>query len=209
MVVIVRVVDEGLQVQEFLGQAGFVVINGLEFCIYGSLGDANRYHAANLAASAWFAATGNQREQALVSAARWLDRQTWQGSPTTPGQCLAWPRTGVIDCDGQDVPDDVVPQEIVTAEFELALVLLQDPTVPSQPTLHGASNVQSVQAGSVSVTFFSPVHGGKLPVIANDLVKCFLEGFGSGGIGQALATGTGAESSFDDDDAPDLSGPLP
>jgi Putative DnaT-like ssDNA binding protein len=51
------------------------------------------------------------------SACLFLDHAyAWCGVRAVPGQALAWPRSGALDIDGFEIPDDVVPNEVVTAQ---------------------------------------------------------------------------------------------
>jgi hypothetical protein len=105
---------------------------------------------------AWMALDDTKAMQTLVSSTRMLNLLPWQGTatgtldgnPTT----LAWPRTGVI-VGGVPVDSTTIPDNITKASFELAVLILKDPTLPSK--LDQGSNVQSANAGG-GVTFFSP-----------------------------------------------------
>ncbi len=89
-------------------------------------------------------ATGGSRPYYLV-------RRTWTGSPATTIQRLAWPRIGMYDGNGNPIPSNVVPQELKEAQAELAgQLIISDTTLDNTATAEG---IQSVKAGSVSITF--------------------------------------------------------
>lgn len=127
------------------------------------------------AGTAWSGASSATREQALVTATRMLERQQWVGTqaPLSPGPWeLAWPRSGVTDQYGNAVSDAAVPQFIEDAECELALALLQDAS--AQSNADASSNIQSLQAGSASISYFRPVKAGRFPTIVQELIGFYL-----------------------------------
>jgi hypothetical protein len=85
-------------------------------------------------------------------------------------QALEWPRTGATDADGQPLPVDEIPVEIVHATFEAAIRELAKPGALA-PDLTPAIRTKRVKAGSVeteteyvgggfnSATTFSVIEG--------------------------------------------------
>lgn len=72
----------------------------------------------------WAALTTAEKESLLIRASSFLDAayyQHYRGQRKTQEQGLAWPRTGVTDCDGFAVADNVVPLPVQKATAELAL----------------------------------------------------------------------------------------
>lgn len=91
---------------------------------YVSLAEANSYIAdfpAGLQVT-WSALTDPQKQGLLMYSTRVLDQRTkyFGDLCVTPG-ALRWPRDGVTDCDGQPVPNDVIPDGLKMAVIELAL----------------------------------------------------------------------------------------
>lgn len=75
------------------------------------------------------------------------------GKKTNPPdeQNLPWPRANVVDDDGNDVPDDLIPANLKAAQIEAAFLDFNNPGA-LQPT--SASRVQkSVSVGPISVTY--------------------------------------------------------
>jgi hypothetical protein len=78
-------------------------------------------------------------------------RPVWLGSPATTTQALAWPRTGMHNQNGGDIPSDVIPQGLKTAVAELAGQLSKSDRFLDNSTL--VQGISSLRAGSVSLTF--------------------------------------------------------
>ena len=105
---------------------------------YADAADADAYYAGHLYASAWTAATADQKAVALVMAARLIDAEfQFNGTRTTAGQNLQWPRAMCPEPDNVHVPIsvllpipydyvqyDTVPKAVVQATCEMARELL-------------------------------------------------------------------------------------
>lgn len=192
---------------------GTVSISGKVFNIYGehrtdSVGvtSAVTYFAGSLNAGAWNAADTATQAQALITATRIMDKQRWVGAPTDPDtpQPLAWPRTGVSDCDGNAIPDDTVPDGIVFGTYELASAILADATVQTSDT--GGSNVRRTRSkdkvGDLETEreteYFTSTSikgsitaAGRFPATVQEYVRCYFGGSGIGGV-----TVVGAQEAF-------------
>lgn len=192
-----------------MGQVATITISATGYSAYGltsdPVADANTYFAARLGAAAWAAATTLTKQQALISAARMLDRRaTFTGDPTVEGQALAWPRDGATKC-GVAVADGTVPDDIALAEFELALALLVDADIQNSATT--GSNIRSAQAGSAAVEFFVPTIGTTIatqfPQPVHEIIKCYLDSSTARLSAAPVVTGTdpnccNQRSSFDE-----------
>ena len=172
---------------------GTVTISGNDFDIYGEAADADIYFLARVGAGVWDTASVEDRAKAQVSATRWLDRQNWVGQRTVLAQALEFPRTGLVDKDGNDVGSVSVPVLVEEASYELALLVLTDASVQANATT--GSNTRRVKAGSAEVEFFRPTDGTKLPTIAFEMIGLWLGG--TGGLG-ATASGCDETSTFAD-----------
>ncbi|GEM88178.1 DnaT-like ssDNA-binding protein [Meiothermus granaticius] len=111
---------------------------------YVSLEEANTYLAARLGAEAWAAAAEAQREAALITAARAIDRLPIIGRPVMPNQPMQFPRIWPPSMfirrrrndpfyDPEFPPDPLlysatlqtgIPQDVKRAQCEEALALL-------------------------------------------------------------------------------------
>ena len=175
---------------------------GTVYDVYISLAEADAYLEAQISATTWQGLTDSaddvdQKERAIVSATRFIDRQLWQGEKTDPYQLHAFPRTGLTYPDsGDDVPSDAVPQEVLDATAELASLLLDGSDVQSN-TDPGTNLVQSLKAGSVAISYFRGESLlSRLPTILDELL-----GFWLAGNAIAVSTtsyGTDRESQFED-----------
>lgn len=156
-------------------------------------------------------ATQLQQEQALISAARMLDRSVeFTGDETTSGQPRAWPRDGAANnCTGEDVTDGTTPDDIAFAEYELADILWLDADVAASSGT--GSNVKRVKASSAEVEFFTGTSGTgdetRLPTVVNDLAGCYVENSGISGGSWGTSDAEGVVG-YDPDDF-DLSQGLP
>ncbi len=172
-----------------------VTINSEEYNSYSTVAAADTYLNASLgaAADAWRAADADTKGRGLVTATRWLDGQTWLGEPTDPDQDFAFPRTGI---DGLE--DDETPDELVQASQELAAALVEDPDLR---TTLSETKLQSMSAGSVSLTYFrgeSVEVSTPFPSIIMDLIGQWLTTTGiAGGLG-VYTSGTCAENPLND-----------
>lgn len=183
-----------------------VTIGLLTYSVYARtadpVADLVAYFNARLgtAAAAVTAATADNRARSLIMAADFIDRVCrFSGEETVNGQARSFPRDGA-SCDGTAITDGTVPEELPTAEFELAGYLLQDATLYDGEG--SGSNVRRVQAGSASVEFFIPTINSakdrRLPVVVNDILKCLFEGAGDTFLPEA--SGTDVCNHFDEDD---------
>jgi hypothetical protein len=73
------------------------------------------YYGASLAGSP------QKKEAALRTAALFMNSLPWQGHRTFGrNQGLAWPRTGVVDGEGQEISETEIPEEIKNAQHIFA-----------------------------------------------------------------------------------------
>lgn len=91
-------------------------------------------------------------------------RRQWTGTPASTTQRLAWPRTGMLDQNGNAILSTVIPQALKDALSELAGQLgNEDRTLDNSVIVQGLS---SIKAGSVSLTF----NKGIIPQVIPDAV---------------------------------------
>ncbi len=194
-----------------------VNISGTDYEVYGDLANANTYFAGALNNDGWTAASFGDKNKALVSATRMFDRTFWVGASTLPmsktvpqpagTQPLLWPRTGVVDCGGLAVPDDVIPEDIVAGSFELANALLGDTNDTIETTPNSGSNLRSdmlrekvdVLETETAQEFFQPTlnTATRYPTQVHEYIRCYLSAGRGGSL--VVATGLCDDSSFDDD----------
>jgi hypothetical protein len=184
-----------------------ITIGAVDYSVYAltteAVDDADDYLAGKIG-STWSTATDLQKQQALISAARFMDRAVlWSGEKTLDAQPREWPRDGAVDgCSGGEaVPDGTTPDAIAHGEFELADQLFLDASI--QLGTGTGSNVKKVEAGSAKVTFFTGTSGTseetRLPTAVNDLVSCFIEGSDVAGFSWGTTDADG-DAGYDADD---------
>ena len=125
-------------------------------------------------------------DAAIMRGSQWLSAfPHWDGSQTCGrgNQGLAWPRTGVTDCNGDSIPDYEVPAEVKQATYLAALAELENPGVLS-PTITPGEQVRRVKVDVIEQEFMTPAQQGMTgktdPVTAlrpvltavGDLLKC-------------------------------------
>jgi hypothetical protein len=105
---------------------------------YAHVADGDAYHDGHLYATAWTGASADQKAVALVMATRLIDAEyQFNGTRTTAGQSLQWPRAMCPEPDNVHVPIsvllpipydyvqyDTVPKAVVQATCEMARELL-------------------------------------------------------------------------------------
>lgn len=153
---------------------------------YADVGDSITYFLDTLRSSRWTAVDVNTKSAALIDATRYLDRLNWIGTKTSSAQPLAWPRSGVVDKEGNVVDGGTVPSFIKEATYEVALRLAEDPSIIDNFSNQTGDNTKRVKAGDVEAEFFRPVEGSPvfdwlLPLLSHYLGgSTILGGFASG-----------------------------
>ena len=102
---------------------------------YTALAAANDYFDRRPHSSAWTRATEAEREAALIGATRHLDALDFEGFPTSNAQPLQWPRSYVLDRNGNLIPNDIMPAPLTIATCELALIALHQDLTKDAPAI--------------------------------------------------------------------------
>ncbi|SFU43761.1 DnaT-like ssDNA-binding protein [Xenorhabdus koppenhoeferi] len=110
----------------------------------------------------------------LFQAMDYLSTKRWKGSKANKNQPLAFPRKGIY-VDGGQVPDDVIPTQLINAQCRLAVDSLE---YDLTPTIGGEVLSEAV-SGAVSVTYAEGTNSGSpnLPWF-NAMLREFLSGSG-------------------------------
>ena len=123
---------------------------------------------------------------AILRASSWLSTYPeWDGSQTCGRglQGLAWPRTGVTDCNDDQVPDDEVPVEVKQSTYVASMAELVSPGILT-PTITPGKQKKSVKVDVIAEAYMTPVEqgitGGTNPLetlrpvltTVNDLLRC-------------------------------------
>ena len=91
---------------------------------YASIDTVDAYHAA-LGQATW---TGDDadKETAILRAMRYVENLQWNGTKTAQANPLSWPRDDTYDRDGVEYASNMVPDAVVNALCEAALIELTD-----------------------------------------------------------------------------------
>ena len=170
---------------------------------WADIKQANDYIGLSVNADAWNALAQDARVRSLISAFRLLNRVDWAGSITDPQQSTAWPRAGVT-VNGQPVDETIVPDAIVNAQIEYALLISQDATLVSASTGDPTAGTRSLKAGSAAIEFFNNnpntrIAGARrFPLAVHELITPYLAGAGANLLG-GVVSGNDDCSQFDDE----------
>lgn len=161
---------------------------------YITVTEADTYFEDAIHADFWEDATSDDKGKALVTAARMLDRQDWQGSKYGDPQTMEFPRSGLTDKNGDAVDETAVPQEVMDAQAELALALLENPALQSASST--GTNFKKLKAGSAEVEYIRATSGPRFQTIIDELIGLWLSG--SSHYSGPFVSGADNESSLSD-----------
>jgi hypothetical protein len=172
-----------------------VTIGTETFTVYQDVEEIDAYvvGAYGDAAAAWRAIVdADDKARIAVSVTRLLDRQSWAGEPTDSAQALAWPRTGLLDAQGQPLDPDTIPAAVLEAADELAMA-----TAAGEPTQTDPSQPQtrSLKAGSVAIEYFRPIDAPT--ILSQTIMQLVGLWLGGGAALVGVATGVDGCTNFD------------
>lgn len=125
---------------------------------------AEDYFDAHLYATAWTGAVLADQQKAVIMATRYLDKLVdWKGFKVDTAQPREWPRTGVL-INGDELPDDVVPADIVEAVLETALAFLTGNRIADTAKSTGVSSI-GLGNGALTLDFNEPDLQRNLPIL--------------------------------------------
>lgn len=128
----------------------------------------------------------NVTDAAILRASAWLSNYPdWDGELTCGRglQGLAWPRSGVTDCNGDAVPSNVVPIEVQHATYLASLAELANPGILA-PTVVPGKQEKRVKVDVIEVEYMTPADQGvttktnpaetlrPMFTAINDLLRC-------------------------------------
>lgn len=162
---------------------------------YVSVADADTYLDESVRAQeSWPFVDERDKERALVSAARQLERVRWAGTKAVDTRAMEWPRSGVTDKYGDELADDAVPQVVKDAQVELALEISLASDLETQTST--ADNTKRVKAGEAEIEFFKPTSGARFPAVVQELLVGLMAAGSS--LGYPYASGVDYESGLED-----------
>lgn len=117
---------------------------------YGSVAEADSYHATYTGSTVWANAETADKERALIVATQYLDivyGDRCRGLKGSQSQALEWPRVDAEDNDGYLYDSDEVPTRWKQACFELALRHVSGDELLAAETTPGRVAEESFQIG--------------------------------------------------------------
>lgn len=152
---------------------------------YVTVDNADSYFETRIDSAAWFDASDEIKDQALVTATQIVDDNAWIGSAVSLSQALAWPRKYAIYYDqrlGSEVSFSTteIPERVKTAVYEQALHL-----VNNEDLLAGTTQTfESISIGNISISDSNNdvARVPMKPLRVMQLIKPLLKA-GSGGMG--------------------------
>ena len=162
-----------------------ISIQGNSYDSYVSQDEANVYLLARIGSPEWSAASFTTKNQAVVTATRWINRilQRLTDESLIP--------------DPADDPGTPAPALIKDATSEAAYALVVDSSIQNKSAATSDNN-RLLQAGSAKLERFRPVTGTVLPTIAQQLVNEWIADVGGATITAGEASGTDGVTSFCD-----------
>lgn len=137
---------------------------------YATRAEADTYFADRAYATDWTGATDADKDKALILATTKIDMRDFYGTrtDTTTPQALKFPRSGLPLVDGIQYDSDEVPEPIINATFEEALI-----SIATNPTSTPRENqYRRVQLGKMEVEYRDTAVSWR-----RSLVNGYLKGF--------------------------------
>lgn len=134
-------------------------IGGANSNSYALVAEADAYFLTVLGGATWAALATELKENLLIEATRLLDLYyTWNGSRVDDIQRLGWPRMGAYYPDHRPIPEDIIPDAVKYATFDLALyVNTNSGFVMSDNTL------DSIKVGPIAIDFLDNKSPSSMP----------------------------------------------
>jgi len=115
----------------------------------------------------WIAQDDDDKERYLMWATRLLDQRAVfpNTSPSSETQSLRWPRQYAYDRDGEAIPDDVIPDQIMEATVEIAFNLFDQGVDPSAGGSAGSAGgtINKIKAGPIEIGYTDGVAASTSP----------------------------------------------
>jgi len=125
------------------------------------------------------------KEAAIRRATAYLNGLAWKGTRTLGrAQSLAWPRTGVVDCEGLSIGDAEIPLDLIYAQHELARAEFQSPGILTPAVSKANATVVREKVDVLEVEYDTDNLTGSIdevrPIVtaAMDRLKCYLSASG-------------------------------
>ena len=108
--------------------------------------EANAYFLNRAHSSDWD--DFDEKDKVLITSSQMLDWYVqWKGYRASTTQNMLWPRVNVVRRDGTTIDNDVIPNEVKVAVYELALSSLEEDRTIDDPL----SGIDQLRAGSLMI----------------------------------------------------------
>ena len=132
-------------------------LSGTSANSYVTLAEANTYFETVPDSSTWTNKTDDQKNRALIAAAREIDNLVFYGDRCDNGQALKFPRNN-YEVDDVELACTAVPNNIKYAQYELARALAND-TDAITGTTGKDGNFEEVRLGDIQVKYNTDSQG--------------------------------------------------
>lgn len=141
---------------------------------YVSVADADDILSVNPhIAEDWGALSETEKEQLLSWASRYLDMKAiWKGERAVETSALRWPRSGVVDRDEIELPDNEIPQQLRIATAEMARFLMLD----DRASERSQDAISELKVDVVEIVFAKDYRLPPVPMVMHDLLKGLTRG---------------------------------
>lgn len=148
--------------------------------VWGTLAEADAYHANRLFNSEWTDATDATKETALKWSSSLLNLLNWKGLPTDSDQAQSQPRTSLTDRDNYAIDPDVVYEDMKNACFEYAWVLIKADTTKEADT----TGLSKIKVAVIELEIDKTQKKKKIPTNVMDFIKPFIFSYGTSSVGK-------------------------
>lgn len=114
-------------------------------------------------------------------AAAYMNSLSWKGTRTYGrAQSLAWPRTGVLDCESHEIGPNEIPNDLIYAQFELARAEAASPGVLNPALSRSTATVIREKVDVIEIEYDTDNLTGSIDesrmvvTAAMDRLKCYV-----------------------------------
>lgn len=147
-------------------------VSGTSANSYATVATADTYFTERLQTGNWTGASEDDKERALIMATRRIDTLRFEGTKSTAGAALKWPRQDAFDDDGEEYASNAIPELVKQAAYEEALRILNDDADSTDTLgLTGLEQFDAVKVGPIEVEVNQTYQSGELSDTARRLLR--------------------------------------
>ncbi len=148
--------------------------------VWGTLAEADSFHANRLHNSEWTGATDAVKETALKWACTLLNKLEWMGRRTDELQAQSQPRYSLVDYDGYSIDQDVVYKDMKDASFEYAWLLIKGDATAEAAT----TGFTKIKVAVIELEIDKTDKPKKIPSSVMTYIKPWINNFGTLSVGK-------------------------